>query len=126
MYTIDHKQQSGLTTRLTAICVLLAASAFSTVSNAAEAVQTETTAYVDSVHSWGSWALGLEPAAGPQIAQNVSMNDRSANLKFRPNDNAAFQTVVIPESQPPITPPLPATPPTPIFGGGPVISDPRN
>ena len=113
MYTIDHKQHPGVTTRLAAICMLLAVSVFSTTPNAAEA---GTTAYVDSVYSWGAWELGIEPAAGPRAAQNTPMNDRSASLQFRPNDNAAFQTVALPEPQAPI-PPIPS-PPVPVVGPG--------
>ena len=110
MYTIDHKQQSGLTTRLAATCMVLVISIFSTASNASD---TENTAYVDSVHSWGTWALGIEPAAGPQAPQNIPMNDRSANLKFRPNDNAAYSTIAIPVNTVTTVPPTP-TPPIPV------------
>ena len=119
MYTIDHKQQSGLLTRLINICLLLVAAVFSNAAMAAEAEDTETTAYVDSVHSWGSWALGIEPAAGPQSPQNVPMNNRSANIHFRPNDNATYSTVAIPQNVPP-TPPLPVGPPGLIPTSGPV------
>ena len=106
MYTIDYKQP-GLKTRLAAICMLLAVSVFSTAPNAAEA---ENTAYVDSVYSWGAWELGIEPAAGPRAAQNTPMNDRSASLQFRPNDNAAFSTVAIPVNTAPPVPPTPTPP----------------
>ena len=123
MYTINQKQHSGLANRLVTACLLLAMSVFNSVAYAEEAGNT-TTAYVDSVHSWGTWALGIEPAAGPQAAQNMPMNDRSANLKFRPSDNAAYQTVAIPEPQvstPPIpTPPAPIGPPGLVPTTGPV------
>ncbi len=113
MYTIDHKQQPGLTARLANICMLLAITIFSTASNAAEADNTEKSAYVDSVHSWGAWALGIEPAAGPRAPQNNPMNDRSASLKFRPNDNAAYSTIAIPVNTVTSVPSTPI-PPAPV------------
>lgn len=47
--------------------------------------------YVDSVYQWGSWELGLEPAAGgPITPPNNALNNRPANVRFRPNDNSVF------------------------------------
>jgi len=47
--------------------------------------------YVDSVYSWGSWGLGIEPAAGGPVAlPNNAVNNRSANVHFRPNDNTVY------------------------------------
>ena len=110
MYEIDQKQYSGLTPRLAFACLLLVATLFTSVSDATEAADTDTTAYVDSVHSWGTWALGIEPAAGPRVAQNVPMQDRSASIHFRPNDNATFSTVALPESTTPLPPVIPSIP----------------
>lgn len=51
----------------------------------------ENPAYVDSVHSWGSWDLGLEPAAGgPVIPPKTVINVKTHDMQFRPNDNARF------------------------------------
>jgi len=47
--------------------------------------------FVDSVYSWGSWDLGLEPAAGgPVIPPKTVVNVQTRNMQFRPNDNNAF------------------------------------
>lgn len=77
-------------------------------------------AYVDSVYSWGIWELGLESASGPQLPANNAIKDRSRNLQFRPNDNAAYmtQSVAVP-NVPPVIPP-----PTPVVGAsgsGPIL-----
>lgn len=126
---MNQNRQSGLIIRLALVCLSLAVSAVNAATNATEANTAEAdTAYVDSVHSWGSWALGIEPAAGPQAPQNQPVNDRSANIQFRPNDNAAYQPGAIrvnPLAQSP-TPPAPVAPPAPFFGGSPSAADPRN
>ncbi len=47
--------------------------------------------YVDSMYSWGSWGLGIEPAAGGPVAlPDNAVNNRSANIHFRPNDNTVY------------------------------------
>lgn len=47
--------------------------------------------YADSVYSWGSWELGVEPAAGgPVPPPNNVVDNRPANIHFRPNDNTVY------------------------------------
>lgn len=47
--------------------------------------------YVDSMYSWGSWGLGIEPAAGGPVAlPNNAVNNQPANVHFRPNDNSVY------------------------------------
>ena len=78
--------------------------------------------YADSVYSWGVWELGLEPASGAQPPALTALNDRSRNLQFRPNDNAAFTTKSIPLGSP--APTLPPSLPVPIVGAdgsGPIL-----
>lgn len=73
-------------------------------------------AYIDSVYSWGAWEHGLEPAAGPQAPTDRALTDRSRQVQFRPNDNAAYtpQSIAIPSmttiSRPPSVPFAPVTP----------------
>jgi len=51
----------------------------------------KTGGYVDSVDNWGSWELGLEPAAGGPVAlPNTAISNRPANVRFRPNDNSVY------------------------------------
>jgi hypothetical protein len=74
-----------------------------------------TSAYVDSVHGWGAWELGLEPAAGGSApSPGRALASRSANVAFRPNDNSAFS----PTSRRNSTPAPAGTPVGPIGPGG--------
>ena len=69
----------------------------------------------DSVYNWGSWELGLEPAAGGPIAlPNQALNNRPANVRFRPSDNRVYSagTRVLAENNmgpTPIPPVVPLT-----------------
>ncbi len=89
------------------------------VDAAPEATSTQARA-VDSVYSWGSWAIGLEPLPGPRAPTNRALKDRSTRLQFRPNDNAAYQAQSIPVptltsiARPPPIPRRPAAPERPI------------
>jgi hypothetical protein len=57
----------------------------------ADSKKSSTDTYVDSVYSWGSWELGIEPAAGGPVAlPNNAINNRPANIHFRPSDNSAY------------------------------------
>lgn len=103
------------------VCLLLCCTAAVAADSASEDTAT-TTAYIDSVNSWGTWELGIEPAAGPQPPNSHVMAVRSANIQFRPNDNATFRpkgeevTINMPApNQPPapIPPPVPIQPPVP-------------
>lgn len=50
--------------------------------------------FVDSVHEWGAWELGLEPAAGgPSPSSNQALVVRGPGVNFRPNENSAFAPV---------------------------------
>ena len=102
---------------LALVCVAVAS--LSTLTTAAFATADTEDTYIDSVYSWGIWELGLEPASGPQVSANNVMNDRSRQLLFRPNDNAAYTPKSIPVQ--PVQPPLPSPPttlppPSPIVG----------
>ena len=91
--------------QLLSICLL-------SISTSAYATE-NTTAYVDSVHGWGAWELGLEPAAGGSTpSPSRALTSRSANIKFRPNDNSAFS----PDSRRNQTPAPTTTPIGPIIG----------
>ena len=53
------------------------------------------TTNVNSVHSWGDWANGIKPAAGPApvVAQPAAVSVPAIN--FRPNENSAFSRSVV-------------------------------
>ncbi|VAW68211.1 hypothetical protein MNBD_GAMMA09-1794 [hydrothermal vent metagenome] len=83
----------------------------------------------DSVYTWGVWAEGIKPAAGP-VAKVTPPPARQTDVNFRPNENAAYLREAIPPRQPNIvtgignidtsrpvvtTPPAPVTPPPPAF-----------
>lgn len=96
-----------------------------TVNTAAADSNPEQQAYVDSVHSWGSWELGIEPAAGPQAPPPQTLNYQHSNIQFRPNDNASFRVqaeeVTVTNIDPP--PPMPVVPspaPTPVVDATPL------
>ena len=73
-------------------CALALGLLLSSTAAQADSKQEQTSAqYVDSVHSWGSWELGIEPAAGGPVAlPNNAVNNRPANIHFRPNDNTVY------------------------------------
>ena len=141
MYRIETERQPGLIFRLIFIC--LSAVCQYSVTTAALAVPESTgngSAYIDSVYSWGAWALEIEPVAGPRAPVNRAINNRSTQLQFRPNDNAAYTsksipipavTIMSPPPPPPVRPAAPVRPPAPAVpampvtrpdGSGPVIS----
>jgi hypothetical protein len=43
----------------------------------------------DSVYSWGAWAQGIKPAAGPAVVITPAPVD-VPKVDFRPNENSAF------------------------------------
>lgn len=43
----------------------------------------------DSVYTWGEWAEGIQPAAGP-VAQVTPPPAQTPDVNFRPNENSAF------------------------------------
>ncbi|MCW9047599.1 MAG: hypothetical protein OQK46_05915 [Gammaproteobacteria bacterium] len=43
----------------------------------------------DSVYTWGAWAEGIQPAAGP-VAKVTPPPAQTPNINFRPNENSAF------------------------------------
>lgn len=81
----------------------------------------------DSVYSWGAWAQGIKPAAGPAVRLTPAPAEQP-QVGFRPNENAAFTRSILPAATPVITPPSPATP-APAIVEMPVdqaTGDPRN
>jgi len=101
------KQSGAIVTALLLLCGPL--------SNA----QARQDGFVDSVYEWGSWDLGIEPAAGGPIpAARRPVNVQQNNLKFRPNDNNKFtssrETVMTTTQNgpTPLPPGSPAAPPS--------------
>lgn len=100
---------------LTASIGLIATS----ISGAAIAATDDTnTDYVDSVHSWGAWALDIEPAAGGIQAQaSQPLYARATKVALRTNSIAALapprpltprsDIIVIPNTPTPVPTPLP-------------------
>jgi hypothetical protein len=145
MYPIETKQQDTSVFRLAFVGISVVCLFFLTsIACAATDSTDKDGGYVDSVYSWGTWELDLEPASGPQLPANNAINDRSRKLQFRPNDNAAYITQSVPvppisviTAPPPIpmpvipATPIPVIPPTPIgppgfTSGAPTTFDPRN
>ena len=126
MHQTETKIQNGLRCTPAVVWVsILALLSLTSMATAATDPSSRNEAYVDSVYSWGIWELGIEPAAGPQAPVNTALNNRALNLKFRPNDNAAYQikSVAVPVAGP-VAPPPPVPAPTPIVGldgSGPII-----
>jgi len=40
----------------------------------------------DSIHSWGSWKEGIQPAAGPVIARAIPSAVKTPKINIRPNE----------------------------------------
>ena len=59
----------------------------------------------DSVYSWGIWAQGIKPAAGPVASLTPAPVDQP-NVNFRPNENAAFSRSAL-RLAPPVSPGAP-------------------
>jgi len=82
----------------------------------------------DSVYTWGQWAEGIQPAAGP-VARVTPPPVQAINVNLRANETGAFsrQVVVVTPPPTPVTPlptPVIAPPiitPTPVAPAG----DPR-
>jgi hypothetical protein len=92
---------------ITALCLMLVGAV--ACADTASSDDKSATTFVDSVNDWGTWELGIEPAAGPQAPNTQVMTVRQSDVQFRPNDNAAY----IPNRQE-INQPLPNNPPAPI------------
>ena len=76
----------------------------------------------DSVYTWGSWAEGIKPAAGP-VARVTPPPAQKPDVNFRPNENSAFlreaapirrHNIVTGISDIDTTRPIQVTPPTPV------------
>ena len=77
--------------------------------------------FSDSVYSWGSWELDIEPAAGGPIpAANRPIRVKLQNMQFRPNDNNRFTSPsdMMVAGDNPVPPPIPPTAP-PVTTGTP-------
>lgn len=124
MAKIETKTKQKSVNRLTLACISLGC-LFATTSAVHAAGETDELPQdpIDSVYSWGPWELGLEPASGVATPADTTLSDRSRQLQFRPNDNAAY----VPRSIPlgtgtPATPPAPAPIPVITVGGtGPIL-----
>ena len=134
MYPIETHIISSPRFSLACLCLIVAcACTLQSPAFAATDTTDQEEAYTDSVYSWGAWEFGIEPATSPRSAANRAINNRSKQLLFRPNDNAAYTATSIPLqsatniSRPPpipVRPLVPATPSMPIVrpdGSGPVI-----
>ena len=57
----------------------------------------------DSVYSWGAWAEGIKPAAGP-VANIAPAPAQKPQVQFRPNENSAFARNFVPINATPAAP----------------------
>lgn len=93
---------------------MLSASLLTIVLATASVTASASADFVDSVHSWGTWELGLEPAAGaPAVPAGRTIRVQQRNVQFRPNENSAFTRTVNVSSSGPSAPPAPVLPPSP-------------
>jgi hypothetical protein len=96
------------------LCTIALGLLLTSTAAQADNKQTSTDQYVDSVYGWGSWELGVEPAAGGPVAlPNNAINNRPANVHFRPNDNSVYaleKRSVVTVSQNPTPAPTHVTP----------------
>lgn len=124
MAKIETKTQQKSVNRLLLACISLGCLfAATTAVDAAPETDESPQDAIDSVYSWGQWELGLEPASGIKIPADTTLSDRSRQLQFRPNDNAAYIPTRIPlGTGTPTTPPVPAPIPVISVGGtGPIL-----
>lgn len=65
----------------------------------------------DSVYTWGQWAKGIKPAAGPVVGVTPPPAQKT-DINFRPNENDAFLREAIANFQPapPAAPGAPQVP----------------
>ncbi|MBT8130173.1 MAG: hypothetical protein KJP10_09280 [Gammaproteobacteria bacterium] len=124
MLAIEIKTQQKSVNRLIFTCIILGClfTAITTAHAAADPDEAQK-APIDSVYSWGQWELGLEPASGVEVPADTRLGDRSRQLQFRPNDNAAYVPTRIPlGTGTPAIPPVPAPIPVISVGGtGPIL-----
>ncbi len=143
MHRTETKTRNGAVlrrgfTRLSVLWLVMMSAGAQATTDSANA------GFVDSVYSWGTWELGLDPASGPDAPSGNALNDRSRSLKFRPNENAAYMVRSVPVAPAitlaptvPTSPSGPSTPLTPVtpppmpigppgFSSGPATTaDPR-
>lgn len=62
----------------------------------------------DSVYTWGKWAKGIQPAAGPVANAATPAPVQLAEVNFRPNESSIFTRPPGPVA------PTPATPTPPV------------
>jgi len=128
-YKYAPGRRSGIHT-VTAACMLLCCVTAAAAGNGNDSADTASTS-IDNVNSWGTWELGIEPAAGPQAENRQVVPVRPANVQFRPNDNATFRPSAqeVTTNMPmPVNPPapIPSIPPGTAEGPTPPTGDPRN
>lgn len=63
----------------------------------------------DSVYTWGAWAEGLQPAAGP-VARVTPPPAKRPDVNFRPNENSAFLREAVAATRVPAPPAMPGAP----------------
>jgi len=80
----------------------------------------------DSVYSWGAWADGIKPAAGP-VANLAPAPAQKPQVNFRPNETSAFNRTNVLRLAPPAATGAPQEPTTVIIPSNlPVISPGSN
>ncbi len=116
--TMAFQTNEKVNKRLHAVLAVLVLSAWLTpAAQSAQGNASGDTAFVDSVYEWGSWELGLAPAAGSPVApKNHTLKIRQRNLQFRPHDNSAFRNEPAVMNMTETTSPAPVPPAIPTSG----------
>ncbi len=109
------------------VCRLIAgACAASLLMSATSHAASSEQPYIDSIYDWGSWDIGLEPAAGGPVAvPNNAVGNRVSSVQFRPNDNSTYSpgNRIVSNLIMPTPIPTPAGPPS-INTNGPDVPPP--
>lgn len=73
----------------------------------------------DSVYTWGTWAEGIQPAAGP-VAKVTPPPAQTPNVNFRANENSALLREAVATTKPalPIIPSAPQHSEVVVLTGG--------
>jgi len=74
----------------------------------------------DSVYTWGKWANGIRPAAGP-VARVTPPPVQTINVNLRANETSAFSRQIVATAPTPVTPII-IPPPVPVIVEPPVIT----
>jgi len=117
-------RNEGLLGRVSNLLIVTAIATCASIVNAGTPAtddESNSQAYVDSIHQWGPWELDIEPAAGGLKAESAGpLSARESTLSLRTNSISALSPPQ-PISAIPVVPVAPVIPVVPVV---PVIPTP--